>query len=426
MVVRSDHGLPLTATAEGASAWDAFLERYLTFRSGDLAELDRAVDIDPSFAVARAARALLARLQGREEVDPVAEMAVVMTQRPDSGWERSFVALAEGTVASGQWVTLDGWRRHHLDHPQDLFSLSLVQAFVTKAALVEGPQLALEHSRLAVDSVGEHPMPLGFIAMMVVDMGDIDQAHAYAERSLAADASGFTGGHPLIHVYFETGDHQAGADWLDSWIPETDQNSDVLGHLVWHSALHHLELGNHDLALQRYLDCSSVDQRNAIIDGPSLLWRCQMAGLLSRADDPAEPPLALRVDPFLDDAPTLFVGVHVALALAASGDLQALSRLAERAGGFSAPGAAELIPDLAWGLAKFVEGEHSEAADRLLAREPDFGRFGGSHAQAEVWEDILIETLIRAGRLEEAGIRLRARLDRRPSGRDRVLLNRAG
>ena len=54
------------------------------------------------------------------------------------------------------------------------------------------------------------------------------------------------------------------------------------------------------------------------------------------------------------------------------------------------------------GLAAFVEGDHAKAADALLRFEPYQWDIGGSHAQREVFEDTLIQALIRAGRLEDA------------------------
>ena len=87
--------------------------------------------------------------------------------------------------------------------------------------------------------------------------------------------------------------------------------------------------------------------------------------------------------------PFTFVGVHVALGLATAEDADGLRRFAANAAGFTAPGSAELLPDVALGLASYVEGDHAAASDRLLARERDFVRFGGSHAQREVFEDTL-------------------------------------
>ena len=89
-----------------------------------------------------------------------------------------------------------------------------------------------------------------------------------------------------------------------------------------------------------------------------------------------------------------------------------------------ARGAAELLPDLALGLAAFVEGDHAAASDHLLRRAEDFRRLGGSHAQREVFEDTLVRALVGDGRLEEASARLQRRLDRRPSPIDSALLAR--
>ena len=86
------------------------------------------------------------------------------------------------------------------------------------------------------------------------------------------------------------------------------------------------------------------------------------------------------------------------------------------------PGTATLLPDLASGLAAFVEGDHAKAAEALLRFEPHQWDVGGSHAQREVFEDTLIHALVRAGRLDEAATRLRVRLDRRESALDTGLL----
>ena len=135
-----------------------------------------------------------------------------------------------------------------------------------------------------------------------------------------------------------------------------------------------------------------------LIDGPSLLWRCQLLGHVPPATDPESPPVASLATPLLDEVPFTFLGAHVALALATAGDADGLRRLAHNAASFEVPGAAELLPDLALGLAAYVEGDHARSADALLRLEPHFGRLGGSHAQREVFEDTVVHALIRAGR----------------------------
>ena len=74
--------------------------------------------------------------------------------------------------------------------------------------------------------------------------------------------------------------------------------------------------------------------------------------------------------------------------------------------------------DLERSLAAFVEGDHAKAADALLRFEPYQWGCRRPRAQREVFEDTLIHALVRAGRLDEAGTRLRVRLDRRESALD--------
>jgi hypothetical protein len=274
----------------------------------------------------------------------------------------------------------------------------------------------------SVDAVGEDPMLLGFQAMAAQDHRDLDLCLRLATRSLELDPTSFAGGHPMSHVYFEGGDHANGLTWLDDWLTRSDREATFYGHMVWHSALHALEVGDADGALERYPRCGGSNAGGMLIDGPSLLWRCQLQGHVPTGTDPLEPPVSTLAIGFMDDVPHTFVGVHVALALATAGDADGLRRFGQNARSFDAPGTAEILPGLSEGLAAFVEGDHAKASDALLRLESRLWESGGSRAQREVFEDTLIHALIRAGRLAEASTRLRARLDRRESRLDSGLL----
>jgi hypothetical protein len=285
-------------------------------------------------------------------------------------------------------------------------------------------QARVEHLiRATTGAVGEHVSVLGFEAMLRQEQGRLDEAHRLAMRCLEIDPPGSAGAHPLTHVYFESGDHTEGLSFLDRWLPTTDQEAVFRTHLVWHAALHELQLGRGDAALVRYRECGGS---RGPTDGTSLLWRCQLLGHVSHGADPGTPPMTEVVAPMLERVPFTFFGAHVVLGLATAADAEALRRFAENARGFTAPGAAELLPDLALGFAAYVEDDHHTASEHLLRRAPDFCRLGGSHAQREVFEDTLVHALIGADRLDDASALLRSRLDRRPSPLDAVLLDRAG
>ena len=172
----------------------------------------------------------------------------------------------------------------------------------------------------------------------------------------------------------------------------------------------------------RYPGCGGSTAGGRLIDGPSLLWRCQLLGHVAPGTDPETPrvsDLARGVD---GRRP-----VHLPRRARRAGAGHRRRRrraapLRPQRAGFDAPGAATLLPDLGNGLAAYVEGDHAKAADALLRFEPYQWDVGGSRAQREVFEDTLIHALVRAGRLDQAATRLRVRLDRRESALDSRLL----
>lgn len=363
--------------------------------------------------------ALLATVGGDDSFDAPSEVEAARRGSVTQDWERSFVALATATADDGMWSAFDGWQRHAESFAGDLLAFEMASFLVTTSTDRDMLGRVDELVRRATQAVGEHVTVLGFEAMLGQEQGRLDEAHRLASRCLELDPAGSDGAHPMAHVYFDSGDHAAGVEFLDGWLPITDQEVVFRHHLVWHAALHELELGRPDAALERYRECGGTRGPS---DGTSLLWR--LLGHIAHGTDPVTPTMAEVVAPLTDGAPFTFVGAHVVLGLATAEDADGLRRYAATAEGFAAPGAAEILPDLARGFAAYVEGDHTVASDLLLGRADDIERLGGSHAQREVFEDTLIHSLTHAGRLPEAAARIQARLDRRPSPIDSALLNR--
>jgi hypothetical protein len=413
----------LTPSLDGAVAtrWEEFLWRYLTRRSGESELLHEILDADPGSGVAHAVAGLLAAVAGDKTFDATEEARAARAGRAVQDWERSFVDVAARTAEDGMWSAYDAWQRHAAAYPGDLVAFDVAGFLITTSTRTDMFQGVEELVSRARDAVGEHVSVLGYEAMLRQEQGRLDEAHALATRCLELDPPGSDGAHPLAHVYFESGDHAEGLAFLDGWLPTTDQAAKFTTHLMWHAALHELQLGRGDAAVERYLVCGGTRGPS---DGTSLLWRCQLLGHVPPATDPGSPTMSEVVAPLMNGVPFTFVGAHVAIGLATAGDGEGLRRYARAAEGFTAPGATELLPDLALGFAAFVEGDHAAASEKLSGLAGDFVRLGGSHAQREVFEDTLVHALTRAGRLEEAAALLTARLDRRPSPLDSALLNR--
>lgn len=415
----------VTAADEAVAAWERFTHRHLSRRTGAEQALREVLTADPGLAAGHAAAALLALLAGSTAFDPAAEVAAARAATSRHDWERSFTSAVGTTADAGMWAAAPQWLAHHDAFPEDLLGFEVVAYLLDKSTAPDALDRVGERVRRSVEAVGEHPLLVGFAGMLAQERGELDEAHRLATRALELDPTGFDGGHPMTHVFFEAGDHGEGLAWLDAWLPTADREAPFAGHLAWHAGLHALALGEADLALERYRSCAARPGAGGLVDGSSLLWRCQLHGHVPPGDDPLAPPVAELAAGVREAPPTLFLGVHVVLALAATADADGLRRFARAAAGFTAPGASELVPDLADGFAALLEGDAGRAATLLLAQEPRFGRYGGSHAQREVFEDTLLEALVRAGRLAEAATRLQRRLDRRESRLDARLLARA-
>jgi hypothetical protein len=410
-----------TLTGDVAATWDEFCWRYMTRRSGDAEALGRVIDAEPESGVAHATAALLAAVGGCDRFDATIEVEAARRGRARQDWERSFVDVVSTTVDEGMWAAHERWLRHHEAFPGDLIGFDMAGFLIATSTgdnMVDGVEDVVARTK---EAVGEHVSVVGYEAMLRQEQGRLDEAHRLAARCLELDPPGSDGAHPMAHVYFESGDHAEGLAFLDGWLPITDQEAKFRTHLVWHAALHELQLGRGEAAVERYRICGGTRGPS---DGTSLLWRCQLLGHVVPGSDPGSPSMSEVVAPLVDGVPFTFVGAHVAIGLATAGDGEGLRRFARTAEGFTAPGAADLLPDLALGFAAYVEGDHATASDHLIRRADEFVRLGGSHAQREVFEDTLIQALTHAGRLEEAAARLESRLDRRPSPIDTALLDR--
>jgi hypothetical protein len=423
MGVVDDHENPVSTDARTVVLWRDFCLRFQRQRSGADIALRNVLSADPHFGIARATAAIMGGSFGHPDFDAHDEIEAAQNGAVENAWERSYIGAASAAADRGPlWGSVDRWFAHHDGCPTDLNGLLF--AIIGAVTSVDASRLQELHSRVERThaEVGDEPMVLGTLGMGEQERGELDAAEQFAARALELDPTGSDGAHPMAHVYFERGDHGAGVAWLDEWLPTTDQEADFTTHLYWHAALHRLALGDIDQVLSTYVNRLCGAGPRSLPDRTSMLWRLQLHGLVEPGSDPSEMAIDDELAARVDFIPFAFAGSQVALGFAACGDVDSLRRLAETAASSEAPGATTLVQPIALALADRIDGDDAAASDRLLAIEHDLQLIGGSHAQREVLEDTLIETLIRAGRIEDASIRLRARLERRPSALDEAWL----
>jgi hypothetical protein len=134
--------------------------------------------------------------------------------------------------------------------------------------------------------------------------------------------------------------------------------------------------------------------------------------------------LAARASTHGDDHTLVFVDMHYLMALAAAGQTEAAHEFmtsCERFAGSGQGTEAEVMADVGLPLARAIvahrDGAYGAAVDHLLPVRQRIRRIGASHAQRDLFEQLLIDSACRAHRWSDARTLLTDRLARRPNNR---------
>jgi tetratricopeptide (TPR) repeat protein len=325
-------------------------------------------------------------------------------------------------------------REHVQEFPRDAFLLKQADGPFGLIGF-GGSQDRLETNFALLDSVaeayGDDWWFLSAYAFAQNELGYHEKAQRLVQRALKLHPHSGHSAHTMAHVFFETGDHSAGAEFLEGWLPDFPRQAQIYSHLIWHLALFQLACGHADHVLELYTQTLNPEACPgapliALCDAAALLWRHDLYSL-PRPPGSREAVAAFAARTFPRPGIT-FGDVHCALAYAAAGDTEALTQLAtqlrERLAQGKVP-ASEVVPALVEALAAFARGDYESAVQHLEPVADQVVRVGGSNAQREVFEDTLLQAYLRAGRYTQAESLLRKRLARRPSVRDTLWLQEA-
>ncbi len=427
-MLRDARGLAVTAAnAEAVAHLDATVAAYCGMRLDTGDNLKRALAADPGFLFAHtlkgyfmmlfAKRDFVARAAQALKAAEAAARAVGGTAR-----ERGHLAALRDWVR-GDWVAaLARWEAILLDHPRDLVALRLAQY----STLYKGDSEGLRDSVGRVlyawdDGVPGYGFVLGAHAFGLEEAGDYAAAERAGRRAIEINPADVWAAHAVAHV-FEMQDRQReGIAWIDGLDREWSALHNFVFHIRWHRCLYHLELAHYEQALALYdreLRAESTDEYLDISNAVALLWRLEQLGVEIGA---RWVELAKRSFERRDDHVLVFADLHYIIALAAHGDgarverwLESSRRFAE--GGGESQSAVMANPGLGLAAASLAHrrGEWGRAADLLLTLRPALRNVGGSRAQRDLWEQMLIDAALKDGRLTLARALLSERVQQRP------------
>jgi tetratricopeptide (TPR) repeat protein len=403
-------------------AVDDFIEGYLAYETraeGILA----GVDAEPECCLANVYAGLL----------------WMFLEAPDAGSRASkYLAAAERTAAAatrreqlnmallGAWVADDSPETLRLceqisdEFPRDLVVVKTHQYFEFNRG--NSPEML----RVALKVLARNtdiPYIHGMAAFAYEQCQLLEEAEIAARAALELRRKEPWAQHALAHVMLTRGRIDEGARFLegmkDTW---TGLNSFMITHIWWHLALFYLSQGRHARVLEiydRYCWAVAKNYSQDQIGAVSLLTRMELAGIDvgERWQDIGDHLAARAHDTVL---PFLTMQYLYGLARAGRPEADALLRSVRHAATIAPPRMREVWRDVALpaceGLEAYAQGDFDIAWRRLSLAMPRMIEAGGSHAQRDLFEQILLDAAIKSGRWTPAQQMLELRRTSDPDG----------
>lgn len=421
-MLRDAFDQPVTAeNPDTVAALDLYSAAWLSYGNG-VSLVFKAAEREPECAIVNAHAAMthmaLEAQAGYEAAQPFLRRALAHAEGA-SPRERAFIAatqsVSQGDVhgaverllavvsASPSDIVAAKWGQYHA------FNLGDAQAMRLFAEAVLPSHVAT-------------PYAYGMHAFALEQCHDLEAAEIAGRRAIDLKRAEPWAHHAIAHVMETHGRLEEGVRFMRDLAPTwDDHNIFIREHNWWHLALFHLDLDDATEVLRIYdkqLWGAWPEFSQEQIGAISALLRLELRGI-----DVGErwPPVAERVKARGYEHLLPFHDLHYAYALARAGDEgeaeRFLDSLAQRISGMH-PSAQRVWRDVALPAAKgLVAHAVQRFADAVRFLAPIMSHLqdvGGSHAQRDLFAQILIDAQWRSGDINHAARELQQRVSLRP------------
>ncbi|NXU58977.1 TTC38 protein, partial [Turnix velox] len=413
-----DAGLALSTTSnEACKLFDATLTQYVTWTNdenlggieGCLSKLKAA---DPNFTMGHVIANGLeligtgSSVRFNKELDSaIKSMMMLSKSQPLTEREKLHVAALD-MFASGQLPkACDLWEQILQSHPTDMLALK----FAHDTYFYLGYQVQMRDSVARVYPFWTPDIPLssfvkGIYSFGLMETNFFDRAEELAHEALAINRTDAWSVHTIAHINEMKAEVKKGLEFMK----ETEanwKNGDMLAcHNYWHWALYYIEKGEYEAALTIYDNhigprCLSNGTMLDIVDNCSMLYRLHLEGV--KLGDRWNNVLKLT-NQHSKDHILLFNDVHILMSSLGAKDHKTtnelLTTLQELAKAPSKDHELSLAPSLGLPLCQaFVEFENGncdKAVDLLYPIRYQIIQIGGSNAQRDVFNQLLIHAAL--------------------------------
>jgi len=415
------------ASGDVARLYDEVVEGYLGARAETRTRLQAVLRADPDFALAHCLDGYLSMLASSRESTRQARGALgracqAASRRLPSSREARHIDSLDAWSRGDMRGAVTRWSAILAEHPRDIIAIKVSQFVLSY----------LGESERMCDAVGS-VMPswnegvpgygflLGCYAYGLEEADDYKRAEELGRRAVDLNPADIWAAHAVAHVAEMQGRLHDGLSFISSTVDRWGECNSFARHLRWHEGLFHLDLDRHDRVLELYdreVRDQPSDEYLDIANAVSLLWRLEQA----EVDVGARwRELAERGRRHTDDHALVFVDLHYLMALAAEGDSAAVEQFLASCEQFALTGVgseAAVMADVGLPLARAVwahrRGRHDDVVAQLAPVRRAIRRIGGSHAQRDVFEQLLIDSAWRGRHYDLATDLLAERTARRP------------
>jgi tetratricopeptide (TPR) repeat protein len=403
-------GLALTtSSAEAAKHVDQAVSVFLDYGTTASSHVKSALEKDPAFVLALCFRGyFLLMLENKailpkvkQTLDDIAPHLETATTR-----ERLHVKALEAWAAGDIMGACLHWEEILTDSPLDLLALKLhhTMTFYTGRSQVMRSVVSGVLGEWN-DTVPEYGCVQGMYAYALEECGAYDEAERWGRQAVEKNPGDLWAIHSVAHVLEMQGRSAEGVKWLDFKPEQWAHKNPFKAHLWWHAALFFLAQGADDRALDVYDRALLSVNSESYVDvsnQAALLKRIEMGGV-----DVGDrwKALAEHSEKRIHDHMLPFRDAHFCLALAANGNFEAARRhiesmtaFAVQGRGWRAEATRDVLIPLCEGMIAYEAGDYDKAIDLLWPRRHDIVRIGGSHAQRDLFAQIMCDAAVHSSK----------------------------
>jgi tetratricopeptide (TPR) repeat protein len=416
-------GEPVNGASEKAVAlYEKALGELQCYRGDPLATIDRAIDDSPAFVMAHCFRAYVHVLSTEAQAVAAtrASFDAAATLKTNARERRHLVALRQ--FLDGSWEGgIAALEDVLTDYPRDALA---VQAIHLADFYVGDSRNLRDHVARVLpewspDDSGYHAL-LGMYAFGLEESGDYRRAEEMGRAALALNPRDAWAQHAVAHVMEMQGRVEDGIAWMNGREGHWAKDSFFAVHNWWHLALFHLELDQDAPVLELYDGPIRGEGSQVVldlVDASALLWRLTLRGVDvgSRWHE-----LADAWEPLAADGFYAFNDAHAMMAFVADGRHRAAEALlaAQQQTMAGSSGNARMTWEVGYplcaALRAFGRDDYATCISLLRPLRSRLHRFGGSHAQRDVFDLTLLEAARRDGHHALVRALANERIERKP------------